>query len=157
MRLPRAAIVLLCCALSIAAAQSSSAVPKPESPFEQSLISSEKNLINAKKKDDVAFFKRILADNFSVVGIDGTLMQGQEAGDGLGDSDLVELAPYDMKVVVAGDDVAIVTYDAIVREASQEDQGPPPRYQHFSSVWVKQSGEWKLQFHQATAAHWGDW
>ena len=157
MRLPRAAIVLLCCALSIAAAQSSPATPKTPSPLEQSLISSEKNLINAKKKDDVAFFKRILADNFSVVGIDGTLMQGQEAGDGLGDSDLVELAPYDMKVVVAGDDVAIVTYDAIVREAPQEDQGPPPRYQHFSSVWVKQSGEWKLQFHQATAAHWGDW
>jgi len=157
MRLPRAAIVLLCCALSIAAAQSSPATPKTPSPLEQSLISSEKNLINAKKKDDVAFFKRILADNFSVVGIDGTLMQGQEAGDGLGDSDLVELAPYDMKVVVAGDDVAIVTYDAIVREAPQEDQGPPPPYQHFSSVWVKQSGEWKLQFHQATAAHWGDW
>jgi hypothetical protein len=54
-------------------------------------------------------------------------------------------------------DAAIVTYDAIVREAPQEDQGPPPRYQHFSSVWVKQEGAWKLKFHQATAAHWGDW
>jgi hypothetical protein len=158
MRLVCPVVVLLCCALSVTAApQSSPVTPRAPSPLEESLIANEKNLIAAKKKDDVAFFKRILADNFSVVGIDGTLMQGQEAGDGLGDSDLVELAPYDMKVVVAGDDVAIVTYDAIVREAPQEDQGPPPPYQHFSSVWVKQSGEWKLQFHQATAAHWGDW
>jgi hypothetical protein len=52
---------------------------------------------------------------------------------------------------------AVVTYDAVVREAPQEDQGAPPRYQHFSSVWVKQGGQWKLKFHQATAAHYGDW
>jgi hypothetical protein len=125
--------------------------------LEESLIANEKNLIAAKKKDDAAFFKRTLADNFSVVGVDGTLLQGPEAGGSLGDSDLLEFTPYDMKVVVAADNVAIVTYDAIVREASQEDQGPPPRYQHFASVWVKQSGTWKLDFHQSTAAHWGDW
>jgi hypothetical protein len=60
-------------------------------------------------------------------------------------------------VVALGQDAAIVTYDAIVREAPEEDQGPPPRYQHFSSVWVKQGDQWKLKFHQATATHWGDW
>ena len=59
--------------------------------------------------------------------------------------------------VMAGDGAAIVTYDAIVREAPEEDQGPPPRYQHFSSVWVKVGDGWKLKFHQTTAAHWGDW
>ncbi len=47
-----------------------------------------------------------------------------------------------------GDNAAIVTYDAIVREAPEEDQGPPPRYQHFSSVWMKQGDQWKLKFHQ---------
>ncbi|MGA7908014.1 MAG: nuclear transport factor 2 family protein, partial [Candidatus Sulfotelmatobacter sp.] len=77
--------------------------------------------------------------------------------DEVGDSDLVELTPYDFKVVEVGEDAAVVTYDAVVREALQEDQGPPPRYQHFSSVWVKQGGQWKLKFHQATATHWGDW
>ncbi len=127
------------------------------SSLEQTLRACENNLIAAKRKDDVAFFKRTLAENFSQVGVDGRLLEGQEARDNLGDSDLVELTPYDIKVVAAGDAVAIVTYDAIVREAPEEDQGPPPRYQHFSSVWVKQSGQWKLEFHQATAAHWGDW
>ena len=127
------------------------------SAFEQTAIANENSLIAAKKKDDASYFKRTLADNFSLVGIDGQLMQGEEAANNLGDSDLVELTPYDMKVVPLGNSGAIVTYDAVVREGPQEDQGPPPRYQHFSSVWMKQGDQWKVQFHQATAAHYGDW
>ncbi|MGA8866522.1 MAG: nuclear transport factor 2 family protein [Candidatus Sulfotelmatobacter sp.] len=130
---------------------------KALSPLEQSLIAGEKSLIEAKKKDDGAFFRRTLTGDFSLVGVDGQLHQGQDAVDEVGDSDLVELTPYDFKVVEVGEDAAVVTYDAVVREALQEDQGPPPRYQHFSSVWVKQGGQWKLKFHQATATHWGDW
>ena len=130
---------------------------KPLSPLEQTLIASEKSLIEAKKKDDAAFFKRTLSADFSLVGVDGKLLQKQEAVDDVGDADLVELTPYDVKVVAVSEDSAIVTYDAIVRKKPEEDQGPPPRYQHFSSVWVKQDGAWKLKFHQATAAHWGDW
>jgi hypothetical protein len=138
------------------AAQTAAAVRIPTA-FEQTAITNEKNLIEAKRKDDGAFFKSTLADDFSLVGIDGQLLTGEEAAGGLGDSDLAELSPYDMKVVALGDAGAVVTYDAVVREAPQEDQGPPPRYQHFSSVWVKVDGQWKLKFHQATATHWGDW
>jgi hypothetical protein len=127
------------------------------STLEQRAIAHEKSLIEAKKKDDSAFFKRTLSQNFSLVGVDGQLLEGQDAAGNLGDAGLVELTPYDMKVVILADDAAIVTYDAIVREKPEEDQGPPPRYQHFSSVWVKQGDQWKLKFHQATAAHWGDW
>jgi hypothetical protein len=132
------------------------------SPLEQSLIASERSLIEAKKKDDGGYFKRTLSADFSLVGVDGKLLVHQEAVDDLGDADLVELTPYDMKVLAVSEDAAgvtaaIVTYDAIVRKKPEEDQGPPPRYQHFSSVWVKQEGVWRLKFHQATAAHWGDW
>jgi hypothetical protein len=130
---------------------------KPLSPLEQTLIASEKNLIEAKKKGDDAFFKQRLSEDFALVGVDGELHERQDAVDELGDSDLVELTAYDMKVVMVGEGAAIVTYDAIVRKAPEEDQGPPPRYQHFSSVWVKQGDAWKLKFHQATATHWGDW
>ncbi len=112
------------------------AAAKTPSPLEQTLIASEKSLL---------------------VGVDGKLLEHQEAVDDLGDSDLVELTPYDIRVVAVSEDAAIVTYDAIVRRKPEEDQGPPPRYQHFSSVWVKQAEAWKLTFHQATAAHWGDW
>jgi hypothetical protein len=126
-------------------------------PLEQSLMASEKSLIEAKKKDDDAFFKRTLSMDFTLVGVDGQLLERQEAVDGLGDSELAQLTPYDMKVVMAGDSAAVVTYDAVLRQKPQEDQGPPPRYQHFSSVWVKQGDRWKLKFHQSTPTHWGDW
>ena len=138
------------------AAQTPGAAKAPSS-LEQKAIANEKSLIEAKKKADAEFFKRTLSADFSLVGVDGMLLEGHEATDNLGDADLVELTPYDMKVVALADDAVIVTYDAIVREKPEEDQGPPPRYQHFSSVWVKQGDEWKLKFHQATAAHWGDW
>ena len=131
--------------------------PKPLTLLEQTLITSENSLIEAKKKDDAAFFKRTASDDFALVGVDGKLLQGEEALGELGDSGLLELRPYDIEVVAVGDDAAIVTYDAIVRKAPEPDQGPPPRYQHFSSVWVKRGEAWKLKFHQATAAHWGDW
>jgi hypothetical protein len=130
---------------------------KPLSPLEQTLIANEHSLIEAKKKDDAAFFKRTLAEDFTLVGVDGKLKQGHDAVDELGDSKLLELTAYEIKVVPAGEHAAIVTYNAIVRKAPSEDEGPPPRYQHFSSVWVQQDDQWKLKFHQATAAHWGDW
>ncbi|HZW91386.1 MAG TPA: nuclear transport factor 2 family protein [Candidatus Eremiobacteraceae bacterium] len=148
------ALFLASCIPSIAQTR----VPaKVLSPLEQTLIGSEKSLIEAKKKDDGAFFKRTVSTDFALVGVDGQLLERQEAIDELGDSGLVELTPYDIKVVTVGEDAAVVTYDAIVRKAPEEDQGPPPRYQHFSSVWVKDGDGWKLKFHQATATHWGDW
>jgi hypothetical protein len=149
--------VFLALSIAVSAIAQGSAPAKASSPFEQALVASEKALIDAKKKDDAAVFKQIVSENFSLVGVDGNLLQQQEAIGDLGDSGLVELTPYNMKVVAAGDAAVIVTYDAIVRKKPEEDQGPPPRYQHFSSVWVKQGDTWKLKFHQATAAHWGDW
>lgn len=143
--------------ISFAAAAQTPGANKPLSVFEQTVIANERSLIDAEKKDDGAFFKRTLADDFSLVGIDGELVQGAEAAGGLGDTDLVELTPYDIKVLPLAEDGAIVTYDAIIREAPEEDQGPPPRYQHISSVWIKQGEQWKLKFHQSTAKHWGDW
>jgi hypothetical protein len=153
---------LMICAVSLLVSVIPGAAQVPAdakdlSPLEQSLITSERSLIEAKKKDDSAFFKQTVSEDFALVGVDGKLLQRQEAIDELGDSGLVELTPYDIKVVAAGDAAAIITYDAIVRKKPEEDQGPPPRYQHFSSVWVKQGEKWKLKFHQATAAHWGDW
>ncbi|MFZ0320445.1 MAG: nuclear transport factor 2 family protein [Candidatus Sulfotelmatobacter sp.] len=126
-------------------------------PLAQPLTAAEQNLIHAKMKDDQSFFKQNLAEDFTLVGVDGTLHEKQDAADELGDSSLLALSPYNIKVVALSDTAGIVSYDAVVREAPQEDQGPPPRYQHFSSVWVKQGEQWKLKFHQSTAAHWGDW
>ncbi len=154
-RLP-SIISVVCFAAALTHSQTP-APAKPLSPLEQTLIANEKNLIEAKKKDDDEYFTRVLADGFALVEIDGKLHEQPEAVDELGDSDLIELTPYDMKVLPVSTDAAIVTYDAIFREAPKEDEGPQPRYQHFSSFWVKQGDQWKLKFQQATAAHYGDW
>jgi hypothetical protein len=157
MKLARLICMLFLLASVASSVAQTPAAAKPLTPFEQVMIANEKSLIEAKKKDDGAIFKSMLAEDFSLVSIDGQLHQRQDAADELGDSGLVELTPYDIKVVALGEDAAIVTYDAILRKAPEEDQGPPPRYQHFSSAWVKQGDQWKLKFHQATATHWGDW
>jgi hypothetical protein len=141
---------------SVAAGVAQAADGKNLSPLEQTLISGEKGFIAAAKKGDVAFFKRTLAEDFSFVGFDGQLYERQDLIDQLSDGGM-DLQPYNMKVVNAGDGVAIVTYDVIVRVPPTEDQGPPPRYQHWSSVWAKQGDAWKLKFQQTTPTHWGDW
>src|ERR1022692_2917908 len=108
---------LFCAVLFLAGVLPAVAQPAAaaKSPFEQAMMASEKSLIEAKKKDDGAFFKRTLAADFSLVGIDGKLLEGQEAVDNLGDSGLLELTPYDIKVLALSDAAALITYDAIVR------------------------------------------
>lgn len=148
-------LILFCMACQ-AGTQSQSTPTKPLTALEQTLISAEQSFVGAAKKGDIAFFKRTLADDFSFVAFDGQLYQRQDMLDQFGAGGL-DLQPYDMKVVPAGDGVGIVTYDVVLRVPPSQDQGPPPRYQHFSTVWVKQGDTWKMKFQQMTASHWGDW
>ena len=129
---------------------------KPATPLEQTLMDDEKSFLAAAKNGDRNFFKRTLADDFSFVSFDGQLSSRQDMLDQFGEGG-VDVMPYEMKVVALGDAAAIVTYNVVLREPASEDQGPPPRYQHFSTVWVKQGGEWKMKFLQMSASHWGDW
>jgi hypothetical protein len=148
--------LLLASLVSSTNAQTASPPAKPLSPAEQTLMAAEKSFVEAAKKGDVAFFKRTLTDDFSFVAFDGELYDRQDMLDQFAGGG-VDILPYEMKVVPAGEGVAIVTYNVVFRVPPSEDQGPPPRYQHFSTVWVKQGDVWKMKFQQMTAAHWGDW
>ncbi len=149
-------VVLLCCALPVLVMGQANTPAKPLTPLQQTLMSAEMSFVDAAKKGDAAFFKRTLTDDFSFVAFDGQLYERQDMLDQFADGGL-NLQPYDMKVVTAGEGVAIVTYDVVLRVPPAQDQGPPPRYQHFSTVWVKQGEVWKMKFQQMTASHWGDW
>jgi hypothetical protein len=149
-------MILMCCGTSLARPGQANAPAKPPSPLEQTLMDSEKEFIAAAKKGDAAFFKRTLASDFTFVGFDGELGDRQDMIDGFS-SGSVDLLPYDMKVLSISDGVAIVTYDVVLRVPPAEDQGPPPRYQHVSTVWVKEGDAWKMKFQQMTVAHYGDW
>jgi hypothetical protein len=129
---------------------------KASSEYEQTLMTAEKGFIDAAKKGGVAFFKNTLTDDFSFVASDGQLYGRQDMVDQFAQGG-VDILPYEMKVISAGDNVGIVTYNVVYRVPPAEDQGPPPRYQHFTTVWVKQGDTWKMKFQQMTAAHWGDW
>ena len=146
--------VIITCALSVVG--QANAPAKPLTPFEQTLIDAEKTYVEAAKKGDAAFFKKTLADDFSFVAFDGQLYSRQDMLDQFAGGGL-DLLPYDMKVLQAGDGVGIVTYDVVLRVPASEDQGPPPRYQHFSTVWAKQGDVWKMKFQQMSVSHWGDW
>ena len=148
--------LLLCSAIATGRTGQSNSPAKPLSPFEQTLMDCEKGFIAAAKKGDVAFFKRTLTEDFSFVSFDGQLYSRQEMIDQFSEGGF-DIMPYDMQVVPAGPESAIVTYNVVLRVPAAQDQGPPPRYQHFSTVWVKQGDTWKMKFFQMTASHWGDW
>jgi hypothetical protein len=150
-----ALVLLLSSAISLARVGQAKAEKAP-SEFEQTLMLAEKGFIEAAKKGDAKFFRNTLMPDFSYVSFDGQLYERQDMVDQYVQAG-TDIQPYDMKVVPAGEDVAIVTYNVVYKVPSSEDQGPPPRYQHFTTVWIKQAGTWKMKFQQMTTAHWGDW
>jgi hypothetical protein len=150
-----ASLAMLCLA-SAGSAQTATTPAKPLTPLEQAVLGAEKNFLAAVKKGDPAFLKRTFTDDYFFVGFDGEVADREETLEMLGDGGL-DIMPYNFKVVAEGDNTAIVTYDVVLQVPPTEDEGPPPRYQHFSSLWVKRAGEWKLKFQQATPSHWGDW
>jgi len=156
MRFSLVACLVSLCMMGSASAQTANAPAKALSPLEQTLMAAEKGFVEAAKKGDVAYFKRTLTDDFAFVAFDGQLYERQDMLDQFSEPG-TDLMPYEMKVISAGDGVAIVTYNVVLRAPAAEDQGPPPRYQHFSTVWVKQGDTWKMKFQQMTASHWGDW
>ena len=149
------ACVVLCSAIALGKTGQSRS-EKPPSELEQTLMTAEKGFIDAAKKGDAAFFKQTLTSDFCFVAFDGQLYERQDMVDQYSQPG-TDIMPYEMKVVPAGDGVAIVTYNVVFRVPPANDQGPPPRYQHFTTVWVKQGDVWKMKFQQMTAAHWGDW
>ena len=150
-----AVLLLLACGTGLAKLGRAKTESAP-SGFEQTLIDAEKSFIEAAKRGDAGFFKQSLTSDFSYVSYDGQLYDRQEMVDQYSQAGS-NIQPYEMKVVSAGDAVAIVTYNVVFHVPPSEDQGPPPRYQHFTTVWVKQGDSWKMKFQQMTAAHWGDW
>jgi hypothetical protein len=141
------------------AAFAANEVPAPAPPsadeshssaLAEQLLSLEKALPEAQKKHDRDFYKRTLTDDFISIGTDGKVHPKSEIMGDFSSTQLAEYRIYNMQVVPLNDNAAVVTYDVIVRMVHYDDE--TPRYQHVSSIWVKQGDQWKLKFQQATAA-----
>ena len=135
---------------TLAAAQSPNGEQKAQSPLAEQLIALENQLAEAQKKHDRDFYARTLTADFISIGTDGKTHTRAEILGDLPSTELAEYRPYDVQVVPLNEGAAVVTYDVIIRMVHYDDE--TPRYQHISSIWVKQGSDWKLRFQQATAA-----
>jgi hypothetical protein len=144
-------LLLYIATLNTAVAQSpSGAAAKSLTPLEQTLIANDKAFGEAQKKKDIDFLKRTLTDDFVGVGTDGKLYDKGDVLENTRMADIQEYRPYDIEVLPMSENAAVITYECIIRMTLYDE--PIPRYQHISSVWVKQGEQWRLKFQQATAA-----
>jgi hypothetical protein len=143
--------VLICLAIpGCAQTAPNTSRTKPLSPLEQTLIDQSEAVARAQKTKDPESLRRLLTDDFERVGSEGGLHDKSDILDATRDGTLEDYRLYDFKVLPVDENVAIVTYNAVI-QMPEEDEGPAPRYQHFSDVWVKQGDQWRLRFQQATA------
>ena len=146
----RFACVLLLCA-SFAFAQNPGAeTPKPLTALEQDLLAKDNAVAQAYMKKDVEFLRHTVTDDFVAIGTDGAAFGKADLLENMRETNIQEYRPYAISVVPVNNDVAIVTYDCVVRMMVYDETSP--RYQHVSDVWVKQGDQWRLKFQQATPA-----
>ena len=147
-------LLTFCTSLWLASAMHASSASSQNAhasdPVAEELVAREKALSDALKKHDRGAYKNLLTDNFLSIGADGKVHPKDELMSDFASTDLLEYRLYNIQVVPLNPDASVITYDVIVRMAHYDDE--TPRYQHVSSIWLKQAGDWKLKFQQATAS-----
>jgi hypothetical protein len=142
--------VLICMAIPcIAQTAPNTARTKPLTQLEENLISQSQAVARAQKAEDLATLRSLLTDDFERVGSEGGLHDKSDVLDDVHENTLTDYRLYDFKVLQVDENVAIVTYNAVI-QMPEGDEGPAPRYQRFSDVWSKQGDQWRLRFQQAT-------
>jgi hypothetical protein len=121
---------------------------RAESPLPQQILDLEKSFTDAQKRHDRESVKNTVADDFISIGNNGEPETKADLLSDLASDEHLEYRIYNPQVVSVNDNAAVVTYDVIVRLVHYDED--TPRYQHVSSVWVKQGNDWKLKFRQAT-------
>ncbi|HKD03641.1 MAG TPA: nuclear transport factor 2 family protein [Terriglobales bacterium] len=122
------------------------------SPLEQTLIDTQRAAANAVINKDAAFFARMLADGYVEVDANGETSDREDVIKGVADSDITNILLYNFKLIPLDDAAAVLTYDRVLLR-KKRDFGSR-RYQHVSSAWVKDGGQWKLKFQQITPNQW---
>jgi hypothetical protein len=135
-------------------AQAPSGAPSGAPSLKATLLGNENAFAEAQKKKDAARLQQQLAPDFTGVGTNGQPFGRDEMREAFNEITLEEYTIYNAEAVTVDDGAALLTYDAIVRISGGD--SVIPRYQRVSSLWVNQTGEWKLKFQQATAKKWGD-
>ncbi len=120
-------------------------------PLTAELLAQENSVIQAEMRKDTAAVARALADEFVFINFDGHEMTKDELLGVVAEGFLKEYTIYEPQTLKLGDGAVMLTYNAMVRVAVDDDEVHIPRYQRISTIWVKQGAAWKMKFHQAAA------
>jgi len=143
----RKILAVLVSLASVALAQSAS--HSENHALEQELSAQSKSVLQALKAKDVPSLNHLLTDDFRMVASDGHVHGKRELVGEAGEGILVNFMFYGPQLTSIDQDSALLTYNLIV-DMPEGDDGPAPRYQKVSDLWVRQGGEWKLKFEQFT-------
>lgn len=143
MRLAVLSCVLSVVSLGVAQDRSS----KPLSPFEQQVITAQKQFLQANIDKDVAQVNQTVTEDFMGIGDNGDSYDREEIVSSALEGLPKNIYSYDFQVVQLDPASAVVTYDLIV-------PGGHPRYRHMADTWTKIDGRWRLKFQQITPNLW---
>jgi len=122
----------------------------PTDQLTAALLEKETALVTAEMHGDRASVGRLIASDFVFVSYDGhSLSKGEALGELSGG--LKEFSIYEPQTLTLTDGAVMLSYNAIVRVAVDDDEIHVPRYQRVTTIWVKDGGDWKQKFHQSAA------
>jgi hypothetical protein len=110
------------------------------------LRSCEEALLDPAVRRDRARVSVFLADDFQEFGSSGKVWSREQILELLGTEDYHRPVMADFKCRCVGEGVVLVTYRT-VRTDPQSGQGAAALR---SSIWTRDSGEWRMSFHQGT-------
>ena len=138
--------------LSIALSVPALAAPRNNSqsamPLTHQLLDLERKFAEAQQHHDRDSVSNTLTNDFVSISNNGESQTKADLLSDLASDNRLEYRIYNAQAVPLDDNAAVLTYDVIVRMVHYDED--TPRYQHVSSVWVKQGNDWKLKFRQAT-------
>lgn len=144
-------LVSLVMGLPVWCAAANDSQSKPLSPFEQSVMSAQKALLEAVEKGDVGYVQGVVMDDCVRIGTNGDADgKGEIVGEARHPAERSKQNQpilYEFRVIPLNDGAAVVIYNAVL-------PGSNPRYQHISNTWIKQGEQWKLKFQQSTPNLW---
>ena len=120
----------------------------PTDPLTVALLEKEQTLMGAVLHRDATAFSGSLTNDFAFVNYDG---HHTPKGELFGEGELKEYAIYEPQTLALDDGAVVFSYNAIVKQSITDDDQHIPRYQHVTTIWVKQGGDWKEKFHQTAA------
>jgi hypothetical protein len=108
----------------------------------------EESLLNPAVRRDRARVATLLAEDFEEFGSSGRVWSREQILELLATETYEPPTMEDFKCDLIAEGVALVTYRTVRTDVDSGISSAALR----SSIWVKQSGEWRVRFHQGTCA-----